>query len=155
MIRLEDMPEYEIHELMNQTNVDMQSSYSEQFRKIISENPTFAFDVRPMTPPESSTRGSSWVASRLLTFANYIPRDMIADLKSWAIPAWLQNPPNMSVDTLSAAMKIQDLGNPDEFFGEVHKSANNHPNSDLSTWSRFVRITQGRGRLTPSFSSVL
>lgn len=155
MIRLEDMPEYEVHELMNQTNVDMQSSYSEQFREIISENPSFAFDVRPMTPPESSTRGSSWVASRLLTFANYIPRDMIADLKSWAIPAWLQNPPNMSVDTLSAAMKIQDWGNPDEFFDEVHKSANNHPNSDLSTWSRFVRITQGRGRLTPSFSSIV
>ena len=155
MIRLEDMPEYEVHELMNQTTVDLQTAYSEQFSEIISENPNFAFDVRPMTPPESSPQGSSWVASRLLTFANHLPRDMIEDLKSWAIPAWLQNPPNISVDTLSAAMKLQDLENLDEFFNEVHKSASKHPNSDLSTWSRFIRITQGRGRLTPSFSSVV
>ena len=155
MIRLEDMPEYEVHELMNQTTPDLQTAYSEQFSQIISENPDFAFDVRPMTPSESSSHGSSWVASRLLTYANHLSRDMIEDLKSWAIPAWLQNPPNVSVDTLSAAMKVQDLENLDEFFNEVHKSASRHPNSDLSTWSRFVRITQGRGRLTPSFSSVV
>ncbi len=155
MIRLEDMPEYEIHELMNQTTVDLQTAYSEQFSEIISENPNFAFDVRPMTPPESSSHGSSWVASRLLTFANHLPKDMIEDLKNWAIPAWLQNPPNISIDTLSAAMKLQDLENLDEFFNEVHKSASKHPNSDLSTWSRFIRITQGRGRLTPSFSSIV
>ena len=155
MIRLEDMPEYEVHELMNQTTPDLQTAYSEQFSQIISENPDFAFDVRPMTPSESSSHGSSWVASRLLTYANHLSRDMIEDLKSWAIPAWLQNPPNVSVDTLSAAMKVQNLENLDEFFNEVHKSASRHPNSDLSTWSRFVRITQGRGRLTPSFSSVV
>ncbi|MAV95189.1 MAG: hypothetical protein CMA31_05835 [Euryarchaeota archaeon] len=155
MIRLEDMPEYEVHELMNQTTPDLQTAYSEQFSQIISENPNFAFDVRPMTPAEFSSRGSSWVASRLLTFANHLSRDMIEDLKSWAIPAWLQNPPEISVDTLSAAMKVQGLENLDEFFNEVHKSAIGHPNSDLSTWSRFVRITQGRGRLTPSFSSLV
>ena len=152
MIRLEDMPEYEVHELMNQTTADLQKAYSCQFSEIISSNPNFAFDVRPMTPPESSLRGSSWVASRLLTFADHIPKDMIEDLKSWAIPAWLHNPPDISVDTLSAAMKLLDLHNLDEFFEEVHKSANIHQNSDLSTWSRFTRITQGRGRLTPSFS---
>lgn len=155
MIRLEDIPEYEVHELMDQTTPDLQTAYSEQFSQVISENPNFAFDVRPMTPPESSSHGSSWVASRLLTFANHLSRDMIEDLKSWAIPAWLQNPPNMSVDTLSAAMKVQDLENLDEFFKEVHKSATRTPNSDLNTWSRFVRITQGRGRLTPSFSSIV
>ncbi len=155
MIRLEDIPEYEVHILMDQTTPELQTAYSEQFSQVISENPNFAFDVRPMTPPESSSHGSSWVASRLLTFANHLSGDIIQDLKSWAIPAWLQNPPLISVDTLSAAMKVQDLENLDEFFNEVHKSASRHPNSDLSTWSRFVRITQGRGRLTPSFSSVV
>ena len=155
MIRLEDMPEHEIHELISQTPVDLQKTYSEQFSEIMAKNPNFAFDVRPMTPTESSSRGSSWIASRLLTFADHLPEDMIADLKSWATPTWLQNPPYRSVDTLSAAMKVQDLENLDEFFSEVHKSANKHPNSDLSTWSRFIRITQGRSRLTPSFSGVV
>ena len=77
----------------------------------MAKNPNFAFDVRPMTPTESSSRGSSWIASRLLTFADHLPEDMIADLKSWATPTWLQNPPYRSVDTLSAAMKVQDLEN--------------------------------------------
>ena len=34
----------------------------------------------------------------------------------------------------------------------VHSAARDKPNSDLHTWSRFVRVIEGNGRLTPSFS---
>jgi hypothetical protein len=45
MIRLEDIPEYEVHILMDQTTPELQTAYSEQFSQVISENPNFAFDV--------------------------------------------------------------------------------------------------------------
>lgn len=152
LVRFEDVPDSELHEFINISDKRKLPLFSEKFSTMVKDNPNFPYEVRPLTPPETASSGAIWIASRLLASAADISPDMTEDLRSWAIPAWLSDIPDRSIDSLSGAYKIVKEREKKALLDSVHIAARDKPNSDLHTWSRFVRVIEGNGRLTPSFS---
>ena len=152
LVALEDVQVSELHEFINISDKRKLPLYSEKFSIMVKDRPDFPYEVRPLTPPETASSGAAWIASRLLASSADISPDMMNDLRSWAIPAWLSNIPNRSIDSLSGAYTIVEEREKQALLNSVHIASRDKPNSDLHTWSRLVRVIEGNGRLTPSFS---
>lgn len=150
LVSFEDVPERELYEYIETSEQEKIQIFSDKFLARIKENPSFQYEVRPLTAPDSASKGSAWIASRLLASAAEVSPDLIEDLRSWAIPTWLANIPDSSVDSLSGACKIVGESERESLLNSVHMAAGDKPKSDLNTWSRFVRVIEGSGRLTPS-----
>ena len=152
LVALEDVQESELHEFIDISDKRKLPLYSEKFSIMVKDRPDFPYEVRPLTPPETASSGAAWIASRLLASSADISLDMMNDLRSWAIPAWLSNIPDRSIDSLSGAYTIVEERGKQALLNSVHIASRDKPNSDLHTWSRLVRVIEGNGRLTPSFS---
>ena len=152
LVALEDVQESELHEFIDISDKRKLPLYSEKFSIMVKDRPDFPYEVRPLTPPETASSGAAWIASRLLASSADISPDMMNDLRSWAIPAWLSNIPDRSIDSLSGAYTIVEERGKQALLNSVHIASRDKPNSDLHTWSRLVRVIEGNGRLTPSFS---
>ena len=112
LVALEDVQVSELHEFINISDKRKLPLYSEKFSVMVKDRPDFPYEVRPLTPPETASSGAAWIASRLLASSADISLDMMNDLRSWAIPAWLSNIPDRSIDSLSGAYTIvEERGN--------------------------------------------
>ena len=115
------------------------SDFSDKLEVILRSNPEKALRMRPASDPKNASRGDSWVAAQLLSNAPWLSEHLHSDLISWALEAWLSQPP---IESMSALEGVAWLFATEKSQGDFKPIAEgidiSKANSKELFWSFFV-----------------
>ena len=100
LLDLADLPLERLSEIADEAPDSVLSDFSDKLEVILRSNPEKALRMRPASDPKNASRGDSWVAAQLLSNAPWLSEHLHSDLISWALEAWLSQPPIESMSAL-------------------------------------------------------
>ena len=100
LLGLDDLPLERLSEIADEAPDSVLGDFSVKLEQILRSNPEKALRMRPASDPKNASRGDSWVAAQLLSNAPWLSDNLHSDLISWALDAWLCQPPIESMTAL-------------------------------------------------------
>ena len=100
LLDLDDLPLERLSEIADEAPDSVLRKFSDKMEQILRSNPEKALRMRPASDPKNASRGDSWVAAQLLSSAPWLSENLHSDLISWALEAWLCQPPIESMTAL-------------------------------------------------------
>tara|TARA_B100000029_G_scaffold126054_1_gene119692 strand:- start:4492 stop:7101 length:2610 start_codon:yes stop_codon:yes gene_type:complete len=153
LLDLEDLPLERLSEIADEAPDPVLSEFSEKLQTILRSNPEKALRMRPASDPKNASRGDSWVAAQLLSNAPWLSEHLHSDLISWALEAWLCQPP---IESMAALEGVAWLLSSDKGQGEfkpiaegIQSVGNQCPEGhDLRIWSSLAKGLNDISRLS-------
>ncbi|MED5452134.1 MAG: ArsR family transcriptional regulator [Candidatus Thermoplasmatota archaeon] len=100
LLNLDDIPLERLSEIAEEAPDSVLEDFSNKLEHILRSSPEKALRMRPASDPKNASRGDSWVAAQLLSSAPWLSDNLHSDLISWALDAWLCQPPIQSMKAL-------------------------------------------------------
>jgi len=144
LLDLEDLPLERLSEIADEAPDAVLTEFSDKLTGILRTNPEKALRMRPASDPKNANRGDSWVAAQLMSNAPWLSEHLHSDLISWALEAWLCQPP---IDSMAALEGVSWLFSTERGQGDFrpivegiqsigHECPEGH---DLKTWANLAK----------------
>ena len=153
LLDLEYFPLERLAEVADEAPTRVLKIFENKLHSLIQNNPEIALRARPAIDPKNATSGASWVAAQLLSNAAWLPDDLQKDLTSWALEAWLVNPPKNSLPALQSIDWFFNQENQESFDyelilqGVLRRSQDFAPDHELKVWSLLVERIRNQKKL--------
>ena len=153
LLDLDDLPLERLSEIADEAPDSVLTEFAAKLQNILRSNPEKALRMRPASDPKNATRGDSWVAAQLLSSAPWLSQNLHSDLISWALDAWLCEPPVESMEALEGVVWLfssdKDLADFRPIVEGIQSVAIQCPiGHDLRIWSSLARGLNDISRLS-------
>ena len=144
LLDLENLPLERLSEIADEAPDAVLTEFSDKLTGILRTNPEKALRMRPASDPKNANRGDSWVAAQLMSNAPWLSEHLHSDLISWALEAWLCQPPIDSMTALEGVSWLFSTGRGQGDFRPIvegiqsigHECSEGH---DLKTWANLAK----------------
>ena len=155
LMDMDDLPLERLSEVADEAPDAVLQEFATKIASRLRTDSEAALRTRPATDPKEATRGVSWVAAQMLSNAPWLPEHMHSDLLSWALEAWLSDPPRDSMPALQGVAWLHSSGRSDKttfrpiLEGIRSKGRESPSGHDLHTWANLADIILDDSEIVP------
>lgn len=149
LMDVDHLPIDKISSVADQAPDSVLELYAEKITAKLREDPDNLLRSWPAIDPTQANRGAAWLASQFIQNSAWLPGDSHSDLLSWAVEAWLTEPPGESLSALRGVTWLYDNSQSPHEEHEVtirrirDRGSQLPDGHSLNTWSKLMNHTLG------------